>query len=67
MLTGAFESGRTEVSYAEVYAAIDLDKANFAARVAKADAWRLAIETLCAEIVRGPRRALLVRALPTEG
>lgn len=63
----AFEGGRTEVSYAEVYTAIGLDKNNFAKRVAKAEAWKLAVEGLDAEIVRGPRGALFVRALPVEG
>lgn len=66
-LTEAFEGGRVEVSYAEVCATIGLDKGNFSARIAKADAWKAAIHGLGAEIIRGPRGALYVRALPGVG
>ena len=66
-LTEAFEGGRVEVSYSEVCAAIGLDKGNFSARIAKADAWKAAIDGLGAAIIRGPRGALYVRALPGEG
>lgn len=66
-LTEAFEGGRIEVSYAEVCTTIGLDKGNFSARITKADAWKAAIDGLGAEIIRGPRGALYVRALPGEG
>ncbi|MGI4976927.1 MAG: hypothetical protein ACRYG6_08300 [Janthinobacterium lividum] len=66
-LTAAIEGGRTELTYAEVYRAIGLTKTNFAQRIAKADAWAAAITGLDAEVVRGPRGALMVRLLPNDG
>jgi hypothetical protein len=62
-LETAFEGGRTEVSYSEVYQALELDKANFNRRVAKTDDWRAAVVGLDAEIVRGRRGAFFVRLI----
>ena len=58
----AFAAGRAEVSYTEVYAALEIHKVNFSARVTKVPAWKAAIDELGAEIVRGSRGALFVRA-----
>ena len=63
VLTAALEDGRREVSYAEVYAGIGMEKGNFMKRVAKADEWRDAVAELGAEIGRGSRNQLFVRVL----
>jgi hypothetical protein len=63
-LETAFEGGRTEVSYSEVYEALGMDKGSFSKRVTKADEWRAAVVGLDAEIVRGRRGAFFVRLTP---
>lgn len=65
-LTAAFAAGRSEVGYAEVYGAIGLDKGNFK-RITKDPAWMQTVDSLGAEVIRGPRGALFVRTLASEG
>ena len=66
-LTDALEAGRREVSYAEVYTAMGIDKAYFSRRIAREPVWKAAIDALDCEIVRGLRSALLVRVMVAEG
>ncbi len=64
-LTAAFEGGREEVSYKEVYEALKITKSNFMSRVANAADFKAAVTDMAAEIVRrGRERSLWVRTLP---
>lgn len=62
-LAKALSGERWAVTYSEVYTALKMDRANFARSIAKTELWKAAIVDLEAEITRGPRGVLMVRAL----
>ena len=59
----ALDQGRTEIAFRELYEALGITKANFRTRVSKLDDFKQAITEMAAEIIRGPKGSLWVRAI----
>ena len=60
-LRSAFDSGRTQIAFPEVYKAVQMTGPNFAQRILKAGPWIAGVEAMNVEIIKGARGSKFLR------